>query len=235
MLAEEAYHLQTGENGVGRIVKRTGEYMAEGTDPRTVGAIPLELVQKYVNFWFTGSMDLFGGEDSTNAAESFAMGLKGRYRESDGIYKDPKALNANYALEVPTEEGKIETRDVPLRRAMNAVLLDAYIADCKRIVDRWNRDLERLGVEGKIVLPDKRFNRQQGVYSEFRYTPDGQPISQSEWDKHRDEWLPSTKDREYVKSCMVKVTEPGKFANYIAPPQQGPNNQPIDFEYVKFH
>ena len=85
MLAEEAYHLQTGENGCGRIVKRTGELMAEGTDPRKVGAIPLDVIQRYVNFWFTGSMDLFGGEDSSNAAEAYACGLKGRYREGDGL------------------------------------------------------------------------------------------------------------------------------------------------------
>ena len=98
---EEAYHLQTGENGVGRIIKRTGELMAEGKDPRQEGALPLDMIQRYCNFWFTGSMDLFGGEDSTNAAEAFAMGLKGRYRESDGIYKDPKALKDGYKALIP--------------------------------------------------------------------------------------------------------------------------------------
>ena len=235
MLAEEAYHLQTGENGVGRIIKRTGELMAQGTDPRSVGAIPLDVIQRYVNFWFTGSMDLFGGEDSTNASESFASGLKGRYRESDGIYKDPKALNANYTLEVPTEDGQIEKRDIPLRRAMNAVLLDAYIADCRRIVDRWNKDLEKLGVSERIALPDHKFHRYQGVYAGFRFNPAGELIDEAAWTHNHTKWLPTQADRDYVNSCMVKVTEPGKFANYIAPPQQGPNNQPIDFEYVKFH
>jgi benzoyl-CoA 2,3-dioxygenase component B len=235
MLAEEAYHLQTGENGVGRIVKRTGELMAAGKDPRTVGAIPLDIVQRYVNFWFTGSMDLFGGEDSTNAAESFANGLKGRYRESDGIYKDPKALSANYTLEVPTEDGKVVTRDIPLRRAMNAVLLDAYIADCKRIVERWNRDLDKLGIKQRIELADHKFNRHQGVYSGFRFTPQGKPIDEATWTHEHTNWLPTQADRDYVQSCMVRVIEPGKFANYIAPPQQGVNDQAIEFEYVKFH
>jgi benzoyl-CoA 2,3-dioxygenase component B len=235
MLAEEAYHLQTGENGVGRIVKRTGELMAEGKDPRTVGAIPLDVIQRYVHFWFTGSMDLFGGEDSTNAAEAFAMGLKGRYRESDGIYKDPKALNATYSLEVPTEDGKVEKKDIPLRRAMNAVLLDAYIADCKRIVERWNRDLNKLGVQQQIALPDHKFNRNQGVYAGFRFNPAGAIIDEATWTKHHTEWLPTQADRDYVQSCMVRVTEPGKFANYIAPPQQGVNDHPIEFEYVRFH
>jgi benzoyl-CoA 2,3-dioxygenase component B len=235
MLAEEAYHLQTGENGVGRIIKRTGEIMAEGKDPRAVGAIPLEIVQKYINFWFTGSMDLFGGEDSTNAAEAFAMGLKGRYRESDGIYKDPKALSATYSLEVPTDAGKVEKREIPLRRAMNAVLLDAYIADCKRIVERWNRDLDKLGVKQRVYLPDHKFNRHQGVYLGYRFAPQGELIDEATWTHRHTDWLPTQADRDYVQSCMVRVVTPGKFANYIAPPQQGVNDKPIEFEYVKFH
>ena len=235
MLAEEAYHLQTGENGVGRIVKRTAEHMKAGSDPKKVGAIPLGIVQKYINFWFTGSMDLFGGEDSTNAAEAFAMGLKGRYRESDGIYKDPTALQANYTLEMPTEDGKITKKDIPLRRAMNAVLLDAYIADCKRIVERWNRDLEKVGVSERVYLLDHKFNRNQGVYAGFRFSPQGEPIDEATWTHKHTEWLPTQQDRDYVQSCMVKVTTPGKFANYIAPPQQGVNDKPIEFEYVKFH
>lgn len=235
MLTEEAYHLQTGENGVGRIIKRTGELMSQGTEPRSVGAIPLEIIQRYINFWFTGSMDLFGGEDSTNAAESFASGLKGRYREGDGIYKDPKALQANYTLMVPHEDGRMEQREIPLRRAMNAVLLDAYVADCKRIVDRWNRELEKIGVSERVYLPDQKFNRAQGVYAGFRFTPQGELTDEATWTHRHTEWLPTQSDREYVKSCMVKVYTPGKFANYIAPPAQGANNQAIDFEYVKFH
>lgn len=234
MLTEEAYHMQTGENGVGRIIHRTAELMKEGKDPAKVGAMPLELVQRFINEWASASMDLFGGEDSTNAAESFAMGLKGRYREGDGIYKDPTALGQSYPLEV-AEDGKIITKEIPLRRAMNALLLDAYIADCKRIVARWNRDLNKLGVEQELKFPDHKFNRNQGVYAGLRFNPDGELISEAEFTRHRTEWLPTHADREYVKSCMVRVTEPGKFANYISPPSRGANDQPIDFEYVKFH
>ncbi|MCB9881869.1 MAG: benzoyl-CoA 2,3-epoxidase subunit BoxB [Planctomycetes bacterium] len=234
MLTEEAYHMQTGENGIGRVLHRTGDLMKQGIDPASQGAMPLDLVQRYINFWASASMDLFGGEDSTNAAESFATGLKGRYREGDGIYKDPKALGQEYTIQLPDGDHLIE-RAIPLRRAMNALLLDAYVADCKRIVSRWNRDLERLGVDAEVTLPDKRFNRQQGVFSEYRFTPEGKPISQAEWDAQRDRWLPSTKDRDYVKSCMVPVYQPGKYANWIAPHAQGVNEQALDFEYVKFH
>jgi len=235
MLTEEAYHMQTGENGIGRIAHRTAELMREGTDPRKVGAIPLEMLQKYINFWASASMDLFGGEDSTNAAESFGAGLKGRYREGDGIYKDPKALGQTYTIEVPNADNQLVKQEIPLRRAMNALLLDAYVADCKRIIDRWNRDLKASGVDFQFTMPDKRFNRHQGVYANYRFDPQGNPISEAEWTRRCGDWLPTQADRDYVKACMVQVIEPGKFVNWIAPPAMGVNGQPIDFEYVKFH
>jgi benzoyl-CoA 2,3-dioxygenase component B len=235
MLTEEAYHMQTGENGIGRIARRTAELMREGVDPAKVGALPLALIQKYINFWFSASMDLFGGEDSTNAADAFASGLKGRYREGDGIYKDPKALGQSYTIDVLDEGGKLVQQDIPLRRAMNALLLDAYVADCRRITDRWNRELAGQGADFQFQLPHKRFNRAQGVYAGFRFTPAGEPISEAEWTRKHVDWLPTQADREYVKACMIRVTQPGKFANWIAPPAMGVNDNPLDFEYVKFH
>jgi len=234
MLTEEAHHLSVGENGVGRVVQRTAELMKEGTDPRKVGAIPLDIIQKYVNDWSTSSYDLFGGEDSSNAAEAFALGLKGRYREGDGLYKDPKALNQVYATEY-AEGGKLTRLEIPLRRAMNALLLDAYHADCVRIVDRWNRTLAKYGVETKLTLPSLRFNRKQGLHAGRTYDPQGQPISAEEWEQRKDSWFSTPDERAYVKSCMVKVHEPGKFANWVAPPATGINDQPVEFEYVKFH
>ncbi len=179
MLTEEAYHMQTGENGVGRVIHRTGQLMKEGQDPRKVGAIPFDMIQRYVNEWSSASYDLFGGEDSTNAAEYFAAGRKGRYREGDGIYKDPKALGQDFKMQVP-EGGKLVEQAIPLRRAMNALLLDAYVADCRRIVDRWNRDLRALGVDAKITLPSTRFHRNQGIYAAHSFTPTGELITREE-------------------------------------------------------
>jgi hypothetical protein len=42
-------------------------------------------------------------------------------------------------------------------------------------------------------------------------------------------------DRAFVASLMGRVVEPGKFANWIAPPVMGINRQPVDFEYVRFN
>jgi benzoyl-CoA 2,3-epoxidase subunit B len=234
MLTEEAHHLSVGENGVGRVVQRTAELMKEGTDPRKVGAIPLDIIQKFVNDWSTSSYDLFGGEDSSNAAEAFACGLKGRYREGDGLYKDPKALDQIYTTDVE-EGGRLTKVEIPLRRAMNALLLDSYYADCVRIVDRWNRVLAKAGVDQKITLPSLRFNRQIGIHAGKSFDPQGNPISKDESAARREQWFSSEAERAYVKSCMVAVHEPGKFANWIAPPATGINDKPVDYEYVQFH
>ncbi|MBL8696470.1 MAG: benzoyl-CoA 2,3-epoxidase subunit BoxB [Planctomycetes bacterium] len=234
MLTEEAHHLSVGENGVGRVVQRTAELMKQGVDPRKVGAIPLDIIQKYVTEWSTASYDLFGGEDSSNAADAFATGLKGRYREGDGIYKDPRALNQQYEVQV-AEGDHLAKVEIPLRRAMNALLLDAYHADCQRIVARWNRTLAEHQIDTKILLPSLRFNRNIGIHGGKSYDPSGNPMSREEYDRRRPDWLPSEADYRYVQNCMVQVKERGKFANWIAPPHVGINEQPIDFEYVKIH
>jgi len=234
MLTEEAHHLSVGENGVGRVVQRTAELMKEGKDPRSVGAIPLDIIQKFVNDWSTSSYDLFGGEDSSNAAEAFSVGLKGRYREGDGLYKDPRALEQVYTTEVE-EGGRLGKIEIPLRRAMNALLLDAYHADCVRIVERWNRTLAKYGVDRKITLPSLRFNRSIGIHAGKTYDPEGQPIAADSFARRRSDWFSTPEERAYVKSCMVKVHERGKFANWIAPPAAGINDKPVDFEYVQFH
>jgi benzoyl-CoA 2,3-dioxygenase component B len=47
--------------------------------------------------------------------------------------------------------------------------------------------------------------------------------------------LPSDEDRAFVASLMGRVATPGQFANWIAPPARGVNNQTVDFEYVRFN
>ena len=95
MLTEEAHHMFVGDTGINRVVRRTLEVMKElGTeDPlavRNAGAIDLPTVQKYLNFWFSSSLDLFGSETSSNAASYFANGLKGRPDEAQ--YEDHIAV-----------------------------------------------------------------------------------------------------------------------------------------------
>lgn len=236
MLTEEAHHLFVGETGLGRVIKRTGELMkeAQSEDVRELGGIPLDIVQKYINEWYSASLDLFGGEDSSNAATFFGAGLKGRFREGDASrYQDHVALETGYEIEVLNDQHRLSKEEIPLRRAMNLVLRDAYVEDCERALSRWNDSLEKLGLSNRIYLSSQRFNRNIGVYANFCFDPHGNAISAEEFAKKRSDWLPTQEDYAYVQSLMQPVYEPGKMANWIAPPARGINNKPLDFEYVR--
>jgi len=236
MLTEEAHHMFVGETGLARVIKRTLEVMAElgSDDPQRVrdtGAIDLPTFQRYLNFWFSSSLDLFGSEVSSNAASSFAAGLKGRPDEQQ--YTDHRCVDVAYELPTPDPAGGITTQNVPLRSAMNEVLRTSYVRDCELGLKRWNRQFERAGIPFRAVLPSPRFNRAIGVWATTPCDPAGNIIGRDEFERRRAEWLPSSADRQFVQSLMQSVTQPGKMAAWIAPPERGINNLAIDYEYVR--
>ena len=238
MLTEEAHHLFVGQTGVGRVVERTAQLMKEapGEDVKERGGIPLDIIQKYINEWVTASQDLFGAEDSSNAASYFASGLKGRFQESrEGKYADHQALEGTYTIEVPQENGSLSRIEIPERRAMNLYLRDSYREDCDSALAKWNRILEKHGLSDRLYIPSERFNRHIGVYAHKPFNPQGELIAEDKFAAGLKQWLPTPEDYAYVKSLMVPVYEPGKFAGWIAPPPKGINGQPVEFEYVKFH
>ena len=233
MLTEEAHHMFVGETGVGRVVKRTLEVMKElgSDDPESVrrqGAVDLPTIQRYMNFWFTSSLDLFGSEVSSNAATSFANGIKGRPDEAQ--YQDHICSEASYDLETP--QGK---EAVSLRNAMNEVLRNAYIKDCEIGVKRWNTQISRAGFDFQLKLPSPRFRRAIGAWANAPTDPQGKAISREEFGRDVPGWIPSEGDRAFVMSLMRRVVEPGKMAGWIAPPDRGINNLPVDYEYVKLN
>jgi len=232
MLTEEAHHMFVGETGVGRVVDRTAQLMKEAPDGdvRRAGGVDLATIQKYLNLWFSLSLDLFGGEKSSNAADYFAAGLKGRHREEQ--YTDHLALEGTYDMEL-AEGGKVVTEAVPVRNAMNEILRDAYVDDCQRGVDRWNKVLARHGIDTRLRLPHRRFHRRIGTFQGLHFTPEGEPLTDEEWKRRRGEWLPGEDDKAYVRSLMQPATEPGRIANWIAPPPRGVNGQAFEFEYVR--
>jgi len=234
MLTEEAHHMFVGETGVARILERTCELMKGSgfsEDVRKLGGIDIPTIQKHINLWVSLSLDLHGGEVSTNAAAYFANGLKGRAQEDR--YDDHVAAESFYQLDV-VEDGKVTAREVALRTAMNEVLRDWYVKDCQGGVERWNRILERHGISDRLRLPDRKFHRGIGQFRGLHFDPYGQPVSAEEWERRKHEWLPSPADKAFLLSIQNEpVYEPGKFANYIAPPRRGINQLPITFEYVR--
>lgn len=221
-----------GQTGVGRVIERTCEVTKEhpGRDVKDFGAIPFELIQRYINYWASSSTDLYGAEVSSNSANFFGAGLKGRAYEDR--YSDHKALEQTYELDRYTD-GKLVREIVPLRNAMNEVLRDEYVKDNQKGIEYWNRICEKAGVDFRFRLPHRRFNRKIGDYSAGRFDLDGNLLTEAQWNARQADWLPSEADRAYVKSLMKPVTERGKMAGWIAPPPKGVNDTPVDYEYVK--
>ena len=232
MLTEEAHHMFVGETGIGRVVRRACELMKQdpNEDARAQGGVDLATLQKYINYWYSSSLDLFGGEISSNAADYFASGLKGRAKEER--YPDHVALAGTYEMEV-LENDRLAKKSVPLRNAMNEVVRDAYTEDNQRGVDRWNKIIREAGVDIELKLPSRRFNRKMGLFGGHHFDPEGRPISDVEFNEKRYEWLPSEKDKAHIRNLMQPVLEQGKMAHWISPPATGINGKPIEFEYIR--
>src|SRR5262249_41360217 len=163
-------------------------------------------------------------------AEYFACGLKGRANEKK--CDDHKALEGAYTLPVP-EGGRLRESAVPLRNAMNEILRDAYIDDNQRGLDLWNKTIAESGLDYRLALPSRRFNRRIGLYADLCFSPGGEPLSPEEFERRRDDWLPSEADRAYVAGLMRPIHEPGRMAHWIAAPTKGIDGKPLSFEYVR--
>ena len=237
MLTEEAHHMFVGESGVGRVIQRTCQAMNElkTDDPaklRAAGVIDLPTLQRYLNFHFSVTIDLFGADESSNAATFYSTGLKGRYEEGKRL-DDHQLRSQTYGV-LHVQNGELSVKQVPMLNALNEVLRDDYIKDSIAGVERWNKIIEKAGIPFKLTTPHKAFHRNSGSLAGAKVSPDGRVLSDNEWNARKNEWLPSAEDRAFVASLMGRVVEPGKFANWIAPPAMGINRQPVDFEYVRF-
>ena len=238
MLTEEAHHMFVGESGVSRVIQRTCQVMNElrTDDPaklRAAGVIDLPTLQRYLNFHFSVTIDLFGADQSSNAAIFYSSGLKGRFEE--GKRGDDHQLRGDAYRILQLRDGRLVEEEVPMLNALNEVLRDDYITDSVGGVSRWNKVIEKAGIDFRLKTPHKAFHRNIGSLAGIKVAPDGRVIDEQEWNAHVAEWLPTESDRAFVASLMGRVVEPGKYANWIAPPMVGINRQPIDFEYVRFN
>ena len=241
MLTEEAHHMFVGETGVGRVVQRTCEAMQEAgiEDPndidkvRALGVVDLPTLQKKLNLHYSLSLDLFGSEVSTNAANAFTAGIKGRFRETR-IDDDHRLLDDTYPV-LKLIDGKPALEDAPALSALNMRLRDDYTRDAAGGVKRWNKLIEKAGVSVELKLPHAAFNRRIGEFARVEATPEGEVIPGEAWQARKDEWLPSKADGDFIASLMQPCWEPGKFAGWIAPPKVGIDNKPGEFEYVQIY
>ncbi len=237
MLTEEAHHMFVGESGVSRVLTRTAQAMNDlKTDDadklRAAGVIDIATLQRYTNFHYSVTIDLFGADQSSNAATFYSTGIKGRYEEGKRV--DDHVLKGQTYKILEAVNGQLVEKEVPMLNALNEVLRDDFIKDSVAGVSRWNKVLEKAGLPHRLTVPHKAFHRNIGALSGVKVSPDGRVVSEAEWAANVGKWLPTNEDRAFVASLMGRCVEPGEFANWIAPPNMGINKQAVDFEYVRF-
>jgi benzoyl-CoA 2,3-dioxygenase component B len=181
------------------------------------------------------SLDLFGGETSTNVANYYTAGLKGRWleerRKDDHLLTDD-AIMVDALTDAGDGQRSIGQTEVSALVGLNTDLRREYIADCTGGVRRWNRILESAGLPQRLYLPHIAFNRKVGAFAAIEASPTGEQLSPDEWDARRGQWLPTDTDKAFVRSLMRPVYERGKIAAWVAPPRNGINGQPFDYDYV---
>ena len=236
MLKEEAHHMFVGTTGVQRTVQRTAELMKEhGTDDIwQYGGIPLSVIQKYLNFQFSVSMDLFGSETSSNVASYYTAGLKGRWMETRR--KDDHQLH-------DLTDGRPDHRE---RRDEHQDRADAHRAE-PRPAQRVRRRLRqrrqavepgtggrRPGASG-CTCRTRAFNRKVGSFAGHHVTPDRRDRRRGRRGSGRSATTcRRADDRARVAELMVPHYEAGEFAGWISPPSVGINSLPVEYDYVRF-
>ncbi len=233
MLKEEAHHMFVGATGVGRVIQRTAELMNEHDTDDVVphGAINLDTLQRYINFHYSVSLDLFGSERSTNAANYYAAGLKGRFGEAK--YEDDHVLDNTEDTFLTIDNGQLVEQPMTARALVNQELRSEYTEDCRKGVRRWNRTLAEHGINVELSLPHVGFNREVGAFADHHMSPEGEILDANGWAAQKSKWLPSDDERGHVGSLMVGEFRQGKMAGWIAPPATGINTKPIDYDYVR--
>jgi benzoyl-CoA 2,3-dioxygenase component B len=237
MLKEEAHHMFVGTTGVDRVVERAAQLMVEHDtdDAGPHGAVPLTVIQKYLNFHYSVSLDLFGGETSTNVANYYTAGLKGRWmepRRKDDHKLGDDAMMVDAMVEDEPGRPGIGQTEVSALTGLNSDLRREYIADCQSGVNRWNKILADAGLPHRLKLPHIAFNRKVGVFAGIEASPDGELLTAGEWQQRSSAWLPTDVDKTHVRSLMQPVHDRGRIAAWIAPPRHGINGKPFDYEYV---
>jgi benzoyl-CoA 2,3-dioxygenase component B len=178
------------------------------------------------------TIDLFGADESSNAATFYSSGLKGRFEETKR-QDDHKLHGLSYKV-LAVQDGRLVEKEVPMLNALNEVLRDDFIKDSIAGIGRWNKVIEKAGLPYRLHAPHKAFHRRIGALAGVKVDPEGHVVSDAEWAAHERDWLPTADDRGFVASLMGQVVAPAQFASWIAPPPVGINRHPVDFEYVRF-
>jgi benzoyl-CoA 2,3-dioxygenase component B len=137
------------------------------------GNVPTSILQKYLNKWLSVGYDLFGKDRSGSAARFYRWGFKGRFDEATAT-EPPKDLDR-----------------------LNEDARNLYYKEDRQIIE----SLNALIPEGqpKLRAPDMKFNRMIGDYAGKMYSADGNPLAESEYQKHLAEVLPGPEEQKILE------------------------------------
>ena len=211
MLTEEAHHMFVGETGIGRVVKRTLEVMKElGTDDpariRAHGAVDLPLLQKYLNFWCSSSLDLFGSEISSNSAANFAHGLKGRPGREP--VRRPRAARSVFPARTP--DGDAGRADAQRPERDDARVLPQGLRDRPEALEP--RRSSAPATAFRLTLPSPQFRRSIGAWVRLAgVDPTGKLVDHKRRTRSSlPDWIPSEADKAFVRSLMQQRGRAGQ-------------------------
>jgi benzoyl-CoA 2,3-dioxygenase component B len=158
--------------------------------------------------------------------------LKGRWQEErrtdDHLLVDDSAF-----LDIPGGDGTWSREELSALLALNLDLRGEYVSDCQSGIKRWNKIVSDNGIDFQFALPHAGFNRAVGVFADHYVSPAGTIVDAVAWKQAESKWLPTDDDLAFVRSLMQPVYEPGKIAGWVAPPVQGINGQPFEYDYVR--
>ena len=103
------------------------------------------------------TIDLFGADESSNAATFYSTGLKGRFEEgkrTTTIARGPDLPRAGGA------GGQLVERGADAQRAERSAARRLH-QDSIGGVERWNKVIEKAGIPFRLKTPHKAFNRNQ--------------------------------------------------------------------------
>jgi benzoyl-CoA 2,3-dioxygenase component B len=213
ILQEEHFHLAIGSSGIERVLRRSAEVTRahETDDIFEHGAIPVSVVQKYLNFWAPKVYDLFGNDESRRASEMYEIGVRG-----------PAYVAAN-----PNEPVVIDRRgsdglvqvEVTAELAINAVMRRRYIKEVEMILGRFNDMLASYGIDARLTMPHERFHRSIGPCKGLAFDLAGNPIDPAASDAYLAAHLPSDAELRSVEALMRPVRAPDEVAGWLAPPR----------------
>lgn len=161
MLKEEAFHLGTGVTGLRRVL--------------AAGKVPMDILQRRVNWWVSTSLDCFGGELSRKAAKNVDLGFKRRYDEGE--------------VQIELDASRVNEYNGGL-----------YMAEIREIVERLNAN--RPAGTPPLVVPSEKYRRRVGLYKGKCFMTDGKPMKEDAYDAYLHATLPTPEDDERLEEVF---------------------------------